>query len=64
MTYLFDLILKKTNREEYALFTREGKKIFELRSKTEFLAHEEAVRFMSSWNSVKISIENSDEQEK
>lgn len=61
MTYTFDLILKKEWRHEYALYSLSGNKVFDIRAANMQQAYEEAVRFMSSWSSVRISVEKNED---
>lgn len=61
MTYQYDLILKKVWRNEYGLFTIDGRKIFDIVALNIDDAYRQALSFMSSWSSVRISIENKED---
>jgi hypothetical protein len=58
MTYQYDLILKKVWRNEYGLFTIDGRKIFDIIALNVDDAYSQALSFMSSWSSVRISVES------
>lgn len=63
MTYTYELILKKFWKNHYALYSPKGHKVFDIMANNYTEAYDKALRFMSSWTSVKITVENDDESQ-
>ena len=60
MTYTYDLLLKFEFKGQYALYSLSGRKMFDIWADNAESAYNQAVAFMSSWGSVKITMETND----
>lgn len=63
MTYTYELILKKFWKNHYALYSLKGNKVFDIMADSYPEAYDKANKFMSSWTSVRIIVENDDESQ-